>query len=188
MNNSFFAMLYRMRYIERWALMRATEKENLSEHSLDVAILTEALINIANIRFDAKLDANLGSNLALYHDVPEIITGDLPTPIKYHDEIMKNAYKKIEKQAIDRLLDKLPEDFKNIYKEKFEENADYEPYIKAADKLAALIKCIEERKAGNNEFKLAESQARNHISLELPAAKVFITEFLPAFELTLDEL
>lgn len=185
----FFAMLSRMKYINRWSLMRCTREENLSEHTLEVVFLTHALISVANERFGEGLDAGQAVLFALYHDVPEIITGDLPTPVKYHDPAIREAYRSIEGQAVSKLIDMLPPEIASDFSPYLicgDER--YEPYVRAADKLSALIKCIEEKKAGNLEFLEAERACREHPSLTLPAAKVFIEEFLPAYSLTLDEV
>lgn len=184
----FFAMLSRMKYINRWGLMRSTREENLSEHTLEVAMLTHALIAIANERLEENLNAGEGVLYALYHDAPEIITGDLPTPIKYHDPAIKDAYKSIETQAVNKLVAMLPEDLAPSFAPYLECSEKLEPYVKAADKLSALIKCVEERTAGNREFLEAEKACLAHEALNLPAAKIFIEEFLPAYSLTIDEV
>ena len=184
----FFAMLSRMKYIDRWGLMRSTREENLSEHTLEVAMLTHALIAIANERLGENLNAGEGVLYALYHDAPEIITGDLPTPIKYHDPAIKEAYKSIETQAVNKLVAMLPADLAPSFAPYLMSDEKLEPYVKAADKLSALIKCIEERTAGSREFLEAEKACLSHESLNLPAAKIFIDEFLPAYSLTLDEV
>jgi 5'-deoxynucleotidase len=184
----FFAMLSRMKYIDRWGLMRCTRNETLSEHTLETAMLTHALIAIANERFGEQLDAGEGVLYALYHDAPEIVTGDLPTPVKYHDEQIRGAYRAIEEQATEQLLSLLPDSLRGSFAPYFEEGNAYTPYVKAADKLSALIKCIEESRAGNREFDEAKRAALAHPSLSLPAARVFLEEFLPAYSLTLDEV
>ena len=184
----FFAMLSRMKYIDRWGLMRSSRTETLCEHTLETALLTHALIAIANERFDAGLSPGEGVLYALYHDAPEIITGDLPTPVKYHDEGIREAYRAIEEQAANRLLGMLPAPLQGSFAPYFSDGGLYGPYVKAADKLSALIKCIEERNAGNREFFEAERACRAHPSLALPAAQVFLEEFLPAYSLTLDEV
>ena len=186
--HGFFAMLSRMKYIDRWGLMRCTRDETLSEHTLETAMLIHALIAVANERFGETLDAGEGVLYALYHDCPEIITGDLPTPVKYHDETIREAYRAIEEQAADRLLSLLPQDLRGAFAPYFAPDPRYAPYLKAADKLSAVIKCIEEEKAGNREFAVAKEASLRHPSLALPAAQVFLSEFLPAYALTLDEL
>ncbi len=190
--NNFFAMLYRMRYIDRWGLMNNTKVENISEHSLDVAVLTHALITITNKRFGANLCADRGAVMGMFHDASEIITGDLPTPVKYYNEDIKNAYKQIESISEKSLLKMLPEDLVDEYEPLIDSqkaDKELEPYVKAADKLSALIKCICEIRMGNKEFSKAERTIRETLeSNDLPALRVFMEEFLPSYELTLDEL
>ena len=191
MNSSFFAMLFRMKYIDRWALMRNTRSENLSEHSLETAMIAHALSIIRNKRFGGNVNPDRAATLALFHDCSEIITGDLPTPIKYHNEQMKSEYKKIESEANKRLISLLPDDLKEEYStifNKTEEDLELWKLIKAADKLTALIKCIEERNMGNKEFISAEKSSLKALKeMGTPEVTVFIEEFLPAFELTIDE-
>ena len=189
MNSHFYAMLFRMKYIDRWALMRNTRSENLSEHSLETAFIAHALCIIENKRFGGKVNAEKAAVLALFHDTPEIITGDLPTPVKYYSSEIKKAYDDMEKVAVERLLDLLPSDlrpeFEEIYNEKDEHIL---KIVRAADKLSALIKCRDEIRMGNREFVIAEEAALKAIKgLDLPAADVFINEFLPSFSLSLDE-
>ena len=194
MDMNFFATVSRMKYIERWALMRNTIPENLSEHSLEVSMIAHALCTIGNVRYGRKLDANKAAVIGMYHDASEIITGDMPTPIKYHDKALKQAYKQIEVEANKRLLMNLPEDLRAEYEHILfkDENEQYEwKLIKAADKLSALIKCIEEEKTGNKEFvKAKETTEKNIVSMmeELPEVRDFFDEFLPAYYKTLDEL
>ena len=189
MNSHFYAMLFRMKYIDRWALMRNTRSENLSEHSLETAFIAHALCIIENKRFGGATNPEKAAVLALFHDTPEIITGDLPTPVKYYSAQIKNAYDDMEQVAVKRLLDLLPSDlrpdFEEIYNEKDEHIL---KIVRAADKLSALIKCRDEIRMGNREFIIAEKAALEAIKrLELPAAEVFINEFLPSFSLSLDE-
>ena len=191
MGHSFFAMLSRMKYIDRWALMRNTESENLDSHSKEVAVIAHALAVIGNVRLGKNYNADRAAVLGLYHDAQEIITGDLPTPVKYHNEKILDAYKEIEASATERLVSMLPDDLKNEFKSALTGDSDKDllPLVKAADKLSALIKCIEERKAGNMEFKEAERSTRERIAeLSLEEANVFLNEFIEAFELTLDQL
>ena len=186
---SFYAMLGRMKYIGRWGLMRSTAPENLSEHTLEVAYLTHALIVLGNRRLGGDLDPGQGGLYALYHDCSEILTGDMPTPVKYGSAGLKDAYKEVEEQAAARLLKKLPEDLAPDYAACFRIPEAYAPYVKAADKLSALIKCLEEKKLGNCEFDTAaESTLRAIRAMALPEADLFLEEFLPAYSLTLDEL
>ena len=191
MNNTFFAMVSRMKYIDRWALMRNTEKESLDSHSKEVAVIAHALAVIGNKRFGKCYNADRAAVLGLYHDTHEIITGDMPTPVKYDNEVLTNAFKAVEDSANCKLVSKLPEDLQDIFSELLTGDGDKElkPLIKAADKLSALIKCIEERKAGNTEFLEAESATRKRIlEANVPEAEVFLEEFIPAYELTLDRL
>lgn len=191
MGYSFFAMLSRMKYIDRWALMRNTESENLDSHSKEVAVIAHALAVIGNVRLGKNYNADRAAVLGLYHDAQEIITGDLPTPVKYQNKKILDAYKEIEDSATERLVSMLPDDLKNEFMSALtgENDEDLLPLVKAADKLSALIKCIEERKAGNMEFKEAERSTRERIAeLNLEEANVFLNEFIGAFELTLDQL
>ncbi len=191
MNNHFFAMHSRMKYINRWALMRNTVTENISEHSNDVAVIAHALAVIKNVRFGGNLNAERAAYLGLYHDMTEIITGDMPTPVKYHSEDMREAFQQIEDKAGRKLLSMLPEDIASYYESAFfkqEEDEYLWKLVKAADKISALIKCIEEKNAGNNEFgKALESTELSLRKMALPEADVFIDEFLPSFHLSLDE-
>ena len=191
MNNTFFAMVSRMKYIDRWALMRNTEKESLDSHSKEVAVIAHALAVIGNKRFGKNYNADRAAVLGLYHDAHEIITGDMPTPVKYDNEELTNAFKAVENAANDKLVSKLPEDLQDVFGCLLtgDEDKELKPLIKAADKLSALIKCIDERKAGNTEFSEAEAATRKRIlEANVPEADVFLDEFIPAYELTLDRL
>lgn len=191
--HSFFAMMARLKFINRWALMRNSREENLSEHSLETAMIAHALCTIGNKRLNKTLNADRAAVTALYHDASEIITGDMPTPVKYLNSSIKKIYKEIEHNACEKLLELLPEDLKEEYRgilEPSEGELLYERrLIKAADKLSAYIKCLEEKKAGNNEFKKAETTILASIEkMELKEAGIFIKEFIPAYSKTLDEL
>lgn len=192
MENGFYAMMSRMKYIERWALMRNSSTENISEHSLEVGILAHALAIISNERLGSHLNAEKAALMGIYHDATEIITGDMPTPIKYYNENIQGAFKAVEKAAANRLLGMLPEDIRASYLDLFvpkEEEASLWKLVKAADKLSALIKCIEERKAGNTEFiRAEESIAEILTAMKLQEVDIFMQEFLPAYDKTLDEL
>ena len=185
-----------MKYIERWALMRNARTETLSEHTLDVAMIAHALCVIGNVRFGRALDADSAALIGLYHDASEIITGDLPTPVKYYNRDIRDAYKEVEHVAERRLLEQLPEDLRPAYSEIFEgtksgEDRYMRRLVKAADKLSALIKCMEETGAGNGEFKTAQVSVQRSVeelAEELPEVKVFLAEFLPPYGSTLDEL
>lgn len=190
MKNSFFALASRMKYITRWGLMRNSRPENVAEHSLEVAIITHLLCELRNRRFGGSIDVSEAVLTAVYHDVGEIITGDLPTPVKYYDPEIKTAYKRVEQAAAEKLLESVPEDLRDGYAPLITGGHDPKiaEIVKAADKLSALIKCIEERKSGNSDFSEAERQTLEAIKkMELPEAEVFIEEFLPEYGLTLDE-
>ena len=190
MSERLFAMMARMRYIGRWGLMRNTFQENIQEHSHQVAVLAHALAVIQNRFFGGAVDPGAVAVAALYHDAGEILTGDLPTPIKYANPAIRDSYKQVEAAAEEKLLSMLPDELR----------ADFEPVItmpdgeirrlvKAADKLSAYLKCVEEVKAGNSEFRLAREQTWQALTREpFPALQYFIDRFLPSFELTLDEL
>ena len=188
----FYAMMSRMKYINRWGLMNNTKNENISEHSQQVAIIAHCLVLIHNKRFGGHLDAERAAVLAIFHDSTEIITGDMPTPIKYFNPQINEAYKKIENVAADKLISMLPEDFKEdfeeIIKANGEQDKELKKYVKAADKFSALIKCIEELRMGNDEFIKAKDTIDSSLkNMNLPEAEVFEKEFLPSFSLALDE-
>ena len=188
---SFFAYLSRMRYISRWGLMRNTFQENIQEHSHMVAVLAHALAVIRRDALGRKADPGLAAAAALYHDAPEILTGDLPTPIKYYSPDIRDAYRQVEKVSADKLAAMLPEELRGAFAPLLRE--DYDPdtraLVKAADKLSAYIKCVEELKAGNSEFRQAAEQTLEALkSYGLPEVDYFMERFLPAFGLTLDEL
>ena len=189
----FYAMLSRMKYINRWGLMNNTKQENISEHSQQVAVLAHCLVLIHNKRFGGNLDAERAALLAVFHDATEIITGDMPTPVKYQNRKIRDVYKQIESNAAERLLSLLPEDFRGEYREilqpESERDRELEVYVKAADRFSALIKCIEEMRMGNDEFRLARETIESSIhDMKLPEAEVFFEEFLPSFSLALDEI
>lgn len=181
---SFFAMLSRMKYIHRWGLMRNARQENLCEHTLDVTYIAHALALLSGV------DPAKAVLCSLYHDCTEIITGDLPTPVKYYDDEIRRSYRRIEDSAGERLLSALP---KTLAKEYRPLMLDVDPetrrIVKAADKLSALIKCIEEIRMGNHDFENARQAQLDALEkMDLPAIKIFLTQFLPAYELTLDEM
>lgn len=191
MDSNFFALISRMRYIERWSLMRNSIHENIQEHSHMVAVIAHALGVIRRDVLGIPCDPNACAAVALYHDASEILTGDLPTPIKYHDDEIMSAYRRVEALASDKLLKMLPEELQAAFEPILvgQTQEELHPIVKAADKLSAYIKCIEERKAGNNEFLNAEKQTLEAIhAYNLPEAEYFIEHFIPAFEKTLDEL
>ena len=189
--DSFFALISRMRYIGRWGLMRSSIPENVQEHSHMVAVIAHALGVIRREVFGRECDPNALAAAALFHDAPEIITGDMPTPVKYHSGALTAAYKEVERGAAEKLVSMLPVELRGAYESLIsgdvgEEN---EQLVKAADRLSAYIKCIEERKAGNLELLSAERQTLERIrSMGLPEAGYFIEHFIPAFELDLDGL
>lgn len=192
MENSFYAMISRMKLIQRWALMRNSNTENISEHSLEVSILAHGLAIISNERLGNHWNAEKAALIGIYHDATEIITGDMPTPIKYFNENIQDAFKAVEHAAAESLLDMLPKDMRESYHSIFfprEEDAYLWKLVKAADKLSALIKCIEERKAGNTEFLSAEKSITKILTgMKLKEVDIFMEEFLPSYDKTLDEL
>ena len=191
MNENFFAYISRMRYIGRWSLMRNSLPENIQEHSHMVAVFAHALGVIRRDVFGVPCDPNAAAAVALYHDASEILTGDLPTPIKYHSRRIREAYQKVENLACSKLLATLPGRLRPAYEDLLlgESAKELRDLVKAADKLSAYIKCVEERKAGNNEFLSAEAQTRKALEESpLPELQYFMEHFLPSFELNLDEL
>ena len=190
MKSHFFAYISRMRFIQRWALMRNTAAENVQEHSHQVAVLAHALAVIRNEKFGGQVDAGAVAVAALYHDASEILTGDMPTPIKYFNPEIRQAYKKVEVMAERKLTDMLPEELQEAYAPIISvKDADIEQLVKAADKLSAYIKCVEELKAGNNEFREAAAQTKKSLeAYELPEVQYFLETFMDSFALTLDEL
>lgn len=189
---SFFAMMARMKNIERWALMRNSIRENISEHSLEVAMLAHGLAIIANEKCGQELDPNEVALMGIYHDANEIITGDMPTPVKYFDDDIMEAYKRVEDVASRTMVDKLPDYMKKYYEPVFfqKEGKEYEwRIVKAADKLSALIKCKQELGSGNQEFKTAYETTKEALhKMQMKEVEIFIEEFLPAYDQTLDEL
>ena len=190
MKSHFFAYVSRMRFIQRWALMRNTAQENVQEHSHQVAVLAHALAVIRNEKFGGRVDAGQVAVAALYHDASEILTGDMPTPIKYDNPDIQKAYKEVEAVAEKKLLHMLPEELQGVYKPVITgQSGEIEELVKAADKLSAYIKCVEELKAGNNEFREAAAQTRKALeAYELPEVAYFMETFMESFSLTLDEL
>ena len=189
--SDFFALISRMRYIERWGLMRSSIPENVQEHSHMVAVLAHALGVIRRDIFKKPCDPNYLAAAALYHDAPEILTGDMPTPIKYHSGRISEAYHEVERAAASKLIEMLPVELRGEFAPFIsgEVGDDAKALIKAADRLSAYIKCVEERKAGNLEFISAEAQTRWRIEdMHLPEADYFLEHFMPAFEKNLDEL
>lgn len=192
MSNHFFAMMSRMKYINRWALMRNTQKENISEHSLEVAMIAHNLAIISNVRFGNDLPVEKVAMMGLYHDCTEIITGDMPTPIKYHSTELHQAFQEVENLASEQLLAMLPEDMRSYYENLFFHGEGDEylwKLVKAADKISAYCKCIEEEKSGNTEFRKAKQTIEESLlAMNMREVSVFLEEFMPSFEMTLDEL
>ncbi len=188
--NNFFAFLSRMKYIERWSLMRSDKRENIMEHSQQVAVIAHALAVIGNTYFGKNYDANRIGMIGAYHETSEVITGDLPTPIKYFNPKIKVAYKELEDIATNKLLDMMPKEMRSTYEDLILNPTEEEhKLMKCADKLSAYIKCVEELKTGNGEFKKAEATILNDLnSMEVNEVKFFMDNFLEGYKLTLDEL
>jgi 5'-deoxynucleotidase len=188
----FFAYLSRMKYIKRWGLMRNTKDENIQEHSLQAAMIAHALALIKNRMFQGNVDPERILAYAVYHEAAEVITGDLATPIKYYNPEINKAYKKIETIAVKKLLYMLPEELRGEYSGLLElesANGEERAIVKAADKICAYLKCVEELKAGNGEFKKAKATIERELKqCPLPEVKFFLQEFVQSFDLTLDEL
>lgn len=186
---NFFAYMNRMKFIKRWNLMRSTTQENILEHSAEVAQIAHALAMISNTYFGDTLNPERIATMALFHETSEVITGDLPTPIKYYNPEINKAYKDIEHIANEKLLNMLPQELKPEYSTLMNPTGKEEQIVKAADKLAAYIKCIEEVKCGNGEFKKAQKSIKQTLdSNTLPCVKYFLEKFIPAYSKTLDEL
>ena len=191
MGSHFFAMLSRMKHVNRWALMRNTREENLATHSYEVAAIAHCLALIGNRRLGKRYDADRAAVIGLYHDMPEIITGDMPTPVKYYNEEIRSAFGRIESAAQDALLGALPDDLRADYVPLLrpDETLDLQRLVKAADKLSALIKCVEERNSGNREFLLAEEATRAALrDMACPEAEIFLDEFMESYSLVLDSV
>lgn len=191
-HNGFFAMMARMKYIGRWALMRNAASENISEHSMEVAMLAHGLALLGKKRLGRQYVPERIALLGLYHDCTEIITGDMPTPVKYHDPQIREVYRRIEDGAARRMLAMLPEDLQEEYAAYLLPEAaspEEKRVVKAADKLSALVKCIEEEKAGNQEFHSAKAATWQALqNLHCAEADIFCEEFLPEYYKTIDEL
>ena len=187
-----FAYLSRMKFIRRWSLMHSTYPENVQEHSLQVALVTHILAVIRNRLFSGRVNPERAATLALYHDVGEVLIGDLPTPVKYFNPEIKTAYQTIEKTAVHKLFGMLPAELRDDYRPFFapaDTDRDLHELIKAADKLCAYLKCLEEVSAGNQEFSQAEQALKQAVEqTDLPEVRYFLETFVPSFRLTLDEL
>ena len=190
MKHHFFAYVSRLRYIRRWGLMRSVMPENDAEHSLQVAMIAHAIAVIGRDNYGRRVDPEHVLALGVYHDVSEVITGDMPTPVKYQTTELRSAYKDVEKMANERLLSMLPDGLRTAYTPYLSSAQDYDhQVVKAADSISAYLKCLEEKRAGNHEFDAAGESVRNVLAaIELPEVQDFIREFVPSFELSLDEL
>ena len=190
MSFPFFAYLSRLKLIRRWSLMRNTVPENDAEHSLQVAMIAHAIAVIARDRYGKQVDPEHVLSLAVYHDATEVMTGDLPTPVKYHNDELRGAYHRLEELSADRLLSLLPADMQPAFTPYMKQASGYEhTLVKAADRISACIKCMEEQRAGNREFDAAAERILTSIqAIDLPEVQDFMKECVPAFSLTLDEL
>lgn len=188
-NGDFYSLIFRMKYIDRWGLMHSTVKESLSEHSLEVAVLSHALALIGNTKFGKSYRAEHIALAALFHDMNEILTGDLPTPVKYYNEAIRSAYKAIEDSARDKMLSLLDEDLKGEYEKAFVLDEKEKQLIKCADRLCALIKCNEELRLSNSDFASAAESIRASLkTMECPELSYFMEHCLPSFGKTLDQI
>ena len=187
---SFLAYLSRLKLISRWSLMRNTQPENDAEHSLQVAMIAHAIAVIGRERYRRDVDPEHVLSLAVYHDATEVMTGDLPTPVKYHNEELRGAYHRLEDGAANRLIALLPPDLQPVFTPYLKQEPGYaRDVVKAADRISAYIKCLEEKRAGNREFDYAAVNVKKSIdAMRLPEIADFLRDFLPAFEMTLDEL
>ncbi|MBQ8072726.1 MAG: 5'-deoxynucleotidase [Clostridia bacterium] len=190
MNYAFFAHLARLKLITRWSLMRNTQPENDAEHSLQVAMIAHGIAVLGRDRYDRAVDPEHVLAMAVYHDATEVMTGDLPTPVKYHSESLRGAYKHLESLSADRLLSLLPEGMRDTFAPYLKQAPGYErDIVKAADKISAYVKCLEEQRAGNREFDFAAENIRHTLdNIAYPEVQDFLRDFLPAFDMTLDEL
>ncbi len=190
--SNFFAFISRMKYINRWGLMRNIKEENVCEHSLDVAVIAHALSVIQKKRLNMDVNPEKTALYAIYHDASEIFTGDMPTPVKYYNSVIKTAYKEVELSVNERLLNMLPHDFRDEFKQILipdDNEKQIWKTIKAADKISAYIKCIEEEKSGNKEFLKAKQSLLQEIeNMNMQDVKIFMDEFLEGYSLTLDEM
>lgn len=189
MDNGFYSMLFRMKHIKRWGIMHSVVPDYLSTHSLEVGFLAHALAIIGNDVFKKNYDVNRIALKAIYHDVPEIFTGDIPTPVKYYSEETKRAYAAVENASLQKLTEMLPEDFKTQYAELFNYTSDEKMLIKAADRISAYIKCLEEKQLGNREFDLAGERLLCTLKeMNCPEADYFLRNFLESFGLPIDSI
>ena len=187
---NFFAYLSRMKNIKRWGLMRNTQEENIKEHSFDVALIAHALVLIENKIFGKNIDENTVMKLALFHEAGEVFTGDIATPIKYFSPELKNALLLVEENCLEKLILMLPEELREDYASLiFHEDAEEYIYVKAADRICAYIKCMEELRSGNNEFEKAANNIKSSIdTIDLDSVRYFMEKCIPGYSLSLDEL
>ena len=189
MENSFFALLFRQKYIKRWGLMRNTTDESLAEHSAETAFIAHALAIIGNKKFGKNYDANSVAVVALYHDAAEIYTGDLPTPVKYYSSETREAYASVEAASIKKLTEMLPQEYRETYLEIFNHTDEESIVIKAADRISAYIKCLDEKNYGNREFEIAGERLLSAIKeMKCPEAEYFLDNFLDSFGLPIDSI
>ncbi len=190
MKYHFFAYMARMKHIKRWGLMNNSKEENIQEHSLQVAMIAHALAVIRNEIFGGRVNAEHIMAIAAYHETSEVITGDLSTPIKYFNPRIKDAYKEIEKIADEKLLEMIPEELQPTYRRLITDHTEEEyRLVKAADKICAYLKCVEETRSGNKEFSQAQRSIYQEIvKMQLPEVEYFMETFAPSFDLTLDEM
>ncbi len=188
--NHFYAYMYRLKYIERWSLMRNTTRENVAEHSFHVALTTHMLCTIANELFGRQLNTNEAVALALFHDATEVFTGDIPTPIKHHNPIILSNFREIEEQAAKRLIDMIPSSIRDVYRPLIEDpSSELKRYVKAADLIDAYLKCTFEVGAGNQEFVVAKQQTEEKLrQLHMEEVDYFLQTLAPSFTMTLDEM
>ena len=191
MSYDFFAFMDRMKYIKRWQLMRSVREENIMEHSQQVAMFAHVLAVINNKVFGGNADAGKAALYAIYHECGEVMTGDLPTPVKYFNNSIHGAYKNLEDKACDKLLTTLPEEVRDVLQDNIKPDTDSLEYalMKAADRLAAYVKCLEELRCGNGEFAKAKKSIEEDLhSRKMPEVEYFFKNFIPSFSLSLDEL
>lgn len=188
-NGDFYALLFRMKNITRWGLMYNTRSENLSEHSMECAVLAHALALIANQKFGKKISSERVLSAALFHDMNEVLTGDLPTPVKYYNESIKDSYKEIERISLDKMLSLLDEDMRASYEELLTLSSEEERIVKGADKLCAYIKCLQELDRGNTEFSSARIANEEGLrALKMPEVDYFLEHYVSSFTKNIDEV
>lgn len=188
-NGDFYALLFQMKNIARWGLMYNTRQENLSEHSMECAVIAHALVLIGNRHFEKKLDPNRILSAALFHDMNEVLTGDLPTPIKYYNDRIKDSYKEIERISLEKMLSLLDEDTAGEYKKLLELSEEEERIVKGADKLCAYIKCLQELERGNREFSSACTYNEKSLrALGMPEVDFFLEHYVASFTKNIDEV